>query len=55
MVNKISSFLQELILKSIKRKARQGWDEAFKNMRQKKDDVLLINDTVDLEMKDWQW
>ena len=44
-----------IILKSIKRKVRQGWDDAFKAMHQGGEDHLLIDDALDLEMKDWQW
>ena len=44
-----------LVLKSIKKKPRQGWEEAFKLMRKKGEDALLINDTIDIDMKDWQW
>ena len=44
-----------VILKSIKQGVRQGWDEAFKTMHQKGDDRLLINDALDLEIKDWEW
>jgi len=44
-----------IILKFIKREARQGWDEAFKAMHHNGDDRLLIDDAMDLKVKDWQW
>ncbi len=44
-----------LILKSVKRKPRQGWDEAFKLMHKNGDDKLIIDDGIGLDMKDWQW
>jgi antitoxin MazE len=44
-----------LILKSINKKPRQGWDEAFKMMRQRGEDKLLIDDNIDLDMKGWEW
>lgn len=44
-----------IILKSIKSKARQGWDEAFQDMHKNGEDRLLIDDALDLEVKDWQW
>jgi len=43
-----------LILKPIK-KVRKGWDKAFKKMHQLGDDKLTINDTIDLDDKDWIW
>jgi len=44
-----------LILKSINKKPRHGWDEAFKMMHAKGEDKLLLEDTLDLNIKDWQW
>ena len=44
-----------IIIKPIKNKPRKGWDGYFKMMKEKKDDKLLINDQVDLEMEDWEW
>ena len=44
-----------IILKSIKRKVRQGWDGMFKIMHQGREDHLLIDDALDLDAKDWQW
>ena len=43
-----------LIIKPV-RKIREGWANAFKLMHDKKEDALLINDTVDLEMSNWEW
>jgi antitoxin MazE len=44
-----------LILKSINKKPRDGWDEAFKSMHAKGDDKPLLEDTLDVKTKDWQW
>jgi antitoxin MazE len=44
----------KLVIRPIK-KARDGWDKAFKSMRAKKEDTLLINDSIDAEMKNWEW
>ena len=44
-----------LILKSLNKKPRQGWDEAFKTMHVKGEDKPLLEDTLDLNTKDWQW
>jgi len=44
----------KLVIRPIK-KARDGWDKAFKSMHAKKEDTLLINDSIDAEMKNWEW
>lgn len=47
---------EHIIIKSVNRKApRQGWAKDFKRMHQRGDDRLLINDGIDLDMKDWEW
>ncbi|MFN8576329.1 MAG: AbrB/MazE/SpoVT family DNA-binding domain-containing protein [Candidatus Sericytochromatia bacterium] len=35
-------------------KARQGWEEAFRLMSERKEDKLLI-DNIDEEMDNWEW
>ena len=44
-----------IILKPIQKKSRQGWEEAFRAMHDNGDDGLLVDDRLDLEIKDWQW
>ncbi len=39
----------------IQKKPRSGWEKAFEEMHLRKDDVLFIEDTIDLNIKDWQW
>ncbi len=35
---------------------RQGWDEAFKEMHERGDDELLINDILDDDViEEWEW
>lgn len=35
---------------------RQGWDEAFKEMHEKGDDELLINNKLDDDLiEPWEW
>ncbi|MBF0511502.1 MAG: AbrB/MazE/SpoVT family DNA-binding domain-containing protein [Candidatus Omnitrophica bacterium] len=46
---------ETLILKSIHKKPRQGWDEAFKMMHLICEDNPLVDDTLDLNIKEWQW
>ena len=44
----------KLVIRPIK-KVRDGWDKAFKSMHAKEEDTLLINDSIDAEMKNWEW
>jgi antitoxin MazE len=48
----ISDKKDEIILKPV-HKAREGWNESFKEMRNSSDDKLIIADSLDL--KDWEW
>jgi antitoxin MazE len=48
----ISDKKDEIILKPVY-KAREGWDESFKEMRNSSDDKLVIADSLDLN--DWEW
>lgn len=45
---------KELLLRPI-RKTRQGWERAFKKMKDHHDDRLLIDDAVDADTHDWEW
>ena len=44
-----------IFLKPVKKKIRQGWDQAFATMHKNKEDRLFIVDTLDLKIKDWEW
>lgn len=44
-----------IIIKPIKKEPREGWEESFKKMCENKNDILLINDSLDLNLKDWVW
>jgi antitoxin MazE len=44
-----------IIIHPVRRKPRKGWLEAFKQMNSRGEDKLLMDDSLDLEMKDWQW
>jgi antitoxin MazE len=46
---------KEITLKSIKNKARDGWSEKFKAMAENGDDKLVIDDSIDIDMKNWEW
>ncbi len=43
----------EIILRPVTAKPRQGWDTAFAAMNTCGDDALLIDDSLDAE--DWEW
>jgi antitoxin MazE len=45
----------KLVIKPVKKKNREGWDNAFKLMHERKEDVLLLDDSLDIEMKNWEW
>ncbi len=45
----------KLVIKPIRKKTRDGWDKAFKLMHDRKEDVMLVNDALDLEMENWEW
>ncbi|MBM9548926.1 AbrB/MazE/SpoVT family DNA-binding domain-containing protein [Leptospira sp. 201903074] len=38
-----------------KNKPRLGWEDQFKAMAERKEDQLLVPDSVDLDSKDWEW
>ncbi|MFA7204606.1 MAG: AbrB/MazE/SpoVT family DNA-binding domain-containing protein [Candidatus Caldatribacteriota bacterium] len=44
-----------IIIKPIKNTPRKDWDKYFKMMQDKKEDKLILNDQIDLEMEDWEW
>jgi antitoxin MazE len=45
----------ELIIKSVERKPRQGWSEAFAKMSEAKEDKLLMPDNIDSVNFEWVW
>ena len=44
-----------IVIKALKKDIRKNWDKAFKDMHNNKDDQLYVDDSVDVEMKDWEW
>jgi antitoxin MazE len=46
---------QQIILKPVQDKPRQGWSDAFKEMASLKEDRLLIADTNGTEGFEWEW
>jgi len=45
----------KLIIKSVKKRPRQGWSEAFAKKPDDKEDKLLLPDNIDNETFDWVW
>ena len=45
----------KLVIKPVRRKVREGWDKSFKLMHARQEDVLAVNDSLDLEMENWEW
>jgi antitoxin MazE len=45
----------EIILKAIKKKPREGWNQKFKMMAENGDDKLSISDSIDIDMNNWEW
>ena len=45
----------ELVIKGITKKARQGWGEAFAKMSEKKEDKLLLPENIDDTTFEWVW
>ena len=45
----------ELIIKSIPKKAREGWNEAFAKIPKEKADKLLLPENIDSESFEWIW
>ena len=44
-----------ILIRPIQKKVRDGWADAFKIMSQKKEELLLINDSSELKMEQWEW
>lgn len=44
-----------IVIKPSEREPRKDWEDYFKQMKELKDDRLLISDNIDLDMKEWEW
>jgi antitoxin MazE len=55
--NKVDMEIEDdkIILKPIVRNPRRNWAEKFKQMHKNKDDELIIDDSIDVDMDDWEW
>ena len=46
---------KEITLKSLKKNVRDGWGEKFKIMAENGDDRLQIDDSIEIDIKNWEW
>ena len=44
----------EILIRPIARKPREGWGEALSAMHERSEDALLIDDVLDLEELEWR-
>lgn len=44
-----------IVIQPIKRRPRDGWEEAFRAMHDKGEDRLLIDEPIDLDLGPWEW
>lgn len=44
-----------ILIRPLKRKPRQHWEEAFKTMHERREDLMAIDDCIDLHTADWEW
>jgi len=45
----------KIVLKPVRKKVREGWAKAFKAMHERAEDAPLVDDSLDVEMKNWEW
>lgn len=45
---------EKIVIRPVKIIPREGWNDAFRLMHQKKDDILLLDETIDI-MENWEW
>ncbi len=45
----------KIVIQSINKKSRVGWESKFTTMSDKKQDKLLIPDSIDLNSKECEW
>ncbi|GAB61084.1 MAG: AbrB/MazE/SpoVT family DNA-binding domain-containing protein [Candidatus Jettenia sp.] len=45
---------EKIVIRPVKTIPREGWNDAFRLMHEKKDDALLLDETIDF-MENWEW
>ena len=44
-----------IVIKPVKKAKRKNWAKYFREMSENKDDKLIIDDKIDLDMGEWEW
>jgi antitoxin MazE len=44
-----------IIIKPVKKEPRKNWEPYFRKMKASKEDQLIIDDKIDLDMVNWEW
>jgi antitoxin MazE len=57
ITNKVDMEIEDdkIILKPINKSPRKNWAKSFEQMHINNDDKLLIDDSIDLDMENWEW
>jgi antitoxin MazE len=50
-----NSDLKDFDLVSARKNPRKDWEADFKQMKKRKEDDLIIPETIDIDMKGWEW
>lgn len=45
---------EKIVIRPVKTIPREGWNDAFRLMHEKKDNALLLDETIDF-MENWEW
>ena len=46
---------QQIILKPVEKKTREGWDKAFQEMHNRKEDALVLQEESNEYTFEWEW
>jgi antitoxin MazE len=46
---------QNIIIKPFKKEPRKNWAQYFRKMKERGEDQLFIDDSIDLDATDWEW
>jgi len=45
----------EIILRPVNKTPREGWSDKFKLMAKNGDDKLVVSESIDIDMANWEW
>lgn len=45
----------KIVLEPVNSLPRQGWSQSFQRMHEAGDDELLMEESLDVELDDWEW